>query len=374
MKQENKKILITSVHMDIGGIETVLIEFLKYLCSQNYEIDLILLKKNGENLNKIPESVNVYCVEDYISNKLIGNIVKKNNKISKICRRLFYTKNLAKKSIPNKKYDVSISFSGYHLFMDLIAGYANAKKKYIWIHTDFALKINNEKSFQKDFYKEKYKYELFDKMIYVSRSCMEAFVKLFPEYKNKSDYVWNFIKDKDVKLKSKEKLLSDGYNIILVGRIVSQKRFDRLAPINDYLIKNGKHPNIYIIGDGPLKESVMEATKKFDNIHLLGVKTNVYDYMREADLLLSTSNYEGLSTVLIEGLICNCPFVGPDVTGVSDVALLIAPKNSSILTKNTNKALAQGVIDAMNGKINKSFKFDLNIMNEKTKKKINELL
>jgi len=53
-----KKILFAAYSLDVGGIETALINLLKEICN-DYEITLVLEKKEGIFLKELPENINV---------------------------------------------------------------------------------------------------------------------------------------------------------------------------------------------------------------------------------------------------------------------------------------------------------------------------
>ena len=55
-----KKILISAYSMQIGGIETALVNLLKYLATdKENDITLILEKKEGIFLDEIPDSIHI---------------------------------------------------------------------------------------------------------------------------------------------------------------------------------------------------------------------------------------------------------------------------------------------------------------------------
>ena len=61
-----KKLLFTAYSLDVGGIETALVNLLQRLDYKKYEVTLILEKKEGIFLDQIPKEVQV--MEYKISN------------------------------------------------------------------------------------------------------------------------------------------------------------------------------------------------------------------------------------------------------------------------------------------------------------------
>ncbi len=63
--------------------------------------------------------------------------------------------------------------------------------------------------------------------------------------------------------------------------------------------------NLYIIGDGTLKEKLQELIESLnleDRVYLVGKDKNPYRYMARADIFLFSSNREGFPNVLVEAL------------------------------------------------------------------------
>ena len=124
------------------------------------------------------------------------------------------------------------------------------------------------------------------------------------------------------------------------------------------------------------KNKLVEKVNKIginDYIQFLGKSNNVSAYLNSADLFVLTSYSEGAGLVLIEALASHLPIVVPNVTGIKDIKI-IAPDNSYILTDNNIEAIKNGVVDAMNGKICKDFKFNLNNYNKKILKRYEKVL
>jgi len=259
--------------------------------------------------------------------------------------------------------------------MDLFVGFSHCTKKYIWVHTDMEYLYNNDENFKTNFLNTAIKYQKFDKIIAVSESAMQTFINIYPEVKNKLDYIWNIMPTETSK--EKTTLDTNAFNIVSIGRLETQKGYERLIDVAEILSKNNKAFHIYILGSGSQKETLLNKleTKAMTNyVSFLGAQENVYKYLNAADLFLSTSYYEGFCTAIIESLLCGIPVVAPKVTGIVDIAYNLAPKNAFILTDNSVKAMAKGVEEAMAGKVNKEFNFDTKKINQKIIDKYNKLL
>src|SRR4029077_866876 len=77
------------------------------------------------------------------------------------------------------------------------------------------------------------------------------------------------------------------------------------------------------------------------HVQLLGVRTDVPDLLRSADLFVNSSHYEGMSVAMIEGLMAALPVVATDVPGNRE---LIRDGENGLLVPTSNpEALASGI-------------------------------
>ena len=369
-KEEKKQMLIGSVHMEVGGIERTLISLLKRIDYSKFNVDLMLLKPEGQFYKEIPEDVNVITPYD---SSFIRKIVLSDNKFCKIIKHLLFNYYTGWLFATNKKYNIAISYSGYYPFVDTYVGYSWANKKLIWIHTDIEYNYRNDEKYFYKFERTKNKYKKFDNIVGVSEGVKRSFDKIMPEYKDKTVFLWNIIDFSDKK-KDNEILLEGNYKIVTIGRLCKQKRFDKIIDVANDLPDDIK---IYIVGGGELHNSLNEKIKEKQLEHkviLLGEQSNIQSILRQADLFLSVSDYEGLPTVLLESLLCNIPIVATDVCGNSDIYRYIAPKGSMILCKNNIPSISKAILKAYRGSLHKKIKFDLGNYNNENMKKFYKIV
>ena len=113
----------------------------------------------------------------------------------------------------------------------------------------------------------------------------------FNEIKKKSNYKTNFIfQKKNIKL-------------ITVGRVTDQKDFITILKALNIVKKS--NVELVIVGKGE-KEIEIKRYIKLNNLNkkvrLLGYKKNPFPYIKQADLFLLSSKFEGLPNVLVEAL------------------------------------------------------------------------
>ena len=105
--------------------------------------------------------------------------------------------------------------------------------------------------------------------------------------------------------------------VIGVGRFVEQKQFAVLLEAFE-LLTHHANARLVLAGTGPLKGSLQDLTVELgieDQVDFLGFVSNPYKYMRRAQLLAISSEYEGCPVVALEALACGTPIVSTDCPG-----------------------------------------------------------
>lgn len=106
-------------------------------------------------------------------------------------------------------------------------------------------------------------------------------------------------------------------NVVTIARFVAQKNIQEIIKISQKL----PSINFVIIGDGQLWEKINKQVRnlKIKNIKLIGKRKNVFKYLYNADIYLSTSLYEGLPISILEAMSVGLPVVASNVVGNCDV-------------------------------------------------------
>lgn len=341
MQISNKKnILITQMHMAVGGIETVLLNLLNSIDKEKYNIDLVLYYPRGEFIDKIPSWVNVMPVWYNTKHTVFWkNIIMSRNIFKRILKNVLVNNLTVKHFVSKKEYDVSISFCGYHIFSNAFAAHSNAKKKLIWVHADYAKQFYLRDDFKKQFKKIYKQYKYFNKIICVSESVCEQYKKFKPELASKLDYCWNIIKERKYPNSGENIKLQDGFNCLTISRLVKTKGIEKLIDIAKMLKKDNLNCHLYVAGDGSLRQTLQEQIKENNlenNITLLGNVINLVPVFKQSNLYLSPSDLEGLPTVIVESLLEGVPVIATPIAGSIDIYKYMAPSNSMILSKDSS--------------------------------------
>ena len=105
-------------------------------------------------------------------------------------------------------------------------------------------------------------------------------------------------------------------NIISICRLVDQKNIFEIFEI----ARNLQIYNFIVLGDGYLldKARLFIKSNNIKNVYLFGKKNDVFKYLYESDLFLSTSLYEGHPISILEAMSIGLPIVASKVIGNID--------------------------------------------------------
>lgn len=364
-----KNVIFGITGLTLGGAERVLVDTVNKL-SKNYNIKIFTLYSNGELEKELNNNITI--------NSLYNKSYNEMNKIQKILiplKILLFKKSIYKKHIKNKS-NIEVSFLEGPITR-IFSIKDNNVKKIAWVHNDISkvfgkgikskIKCNIDKKI----------YDKYDKIVCVSQDNLNKFNEMY-NLKEKVIMIPNYIESERILKKSEQKINNifskDQVNFITVARLVEQKGIDRFIEIHAKLISNGLKNKVYIIGEGPLRESLNEKIKRMNvenTFVLLGKKENPYPYVKYADCFCLLSYYEGYGMVLEEAKILKKPII---VTNTAAREAVVNYKESNICDNN-NDAIYKALNDfIINKQINSNNK-ELNLQdNEDTINKINLLL
>ena len=314
------KILFVINDLESGGAQRVFLNLLeKIKDKEEIEIDLFLINKSGIYLKDIPDSIKInYMYSTQSSNRLLLPFNWFNRKCSRFLMK-YFTDIIYKLKV-KKKYDLEISYieSDASLFL------GNSKKRYAstkriaWIHTDL-LKNNIGNHYLKAL-------EKMDYLISVSKKANESACKVLKFDKEKIITLSNIVDGSKIEELSEHniKYIKEKKVLLAVGRLATEKGFDRLINIFSNIDRNNNSWELIIIGEGPERQKLEDMIKKLnlnEKVKLLGFIENPYPYFKLADIVVLSSYVEGLPTVLSEAILLEKPIVSTKCAGVNEILL-----------------------------------------------------
>lgn len=291
-RRDKKDLLFTGYNLGVGGIEKAQVNLLDNIDYDKYNVALVLEKKEGELLDKINKNVD------------IRELKVSENKDVLIRKFVNATRKLIFKVFEYDNYDFSCCYTTYSYSGNKLAKIASFNNAF-YVHSDYRQVYSEESEFR-EFFDSRGVSE-YKKIIFVSKESEKSFTSVYPELKDKTMVLNNFIDISDIKAKSKEvcdkKKKKSTTLFVFVGRLDdSSKKLTRAI----HLIKEIKNSELWIVGDGPdrnLYEEEVKKEKLENKITFLGKKINPYPYMKEADYILLTSDYEGFPVTYLEAIV-----------------------------------------------------------------------
>lgn len=312
----NKKILITTESLNIGGVETSLLSLIKELKKYKVEIDLKVLKKG-----QISEEFEKNCNVEIIPTKQF-----KKNLLNRVLKNL-RCKSLLKKYKNNKDYDIAIAYYGINNYSDMYVAASNAKKKFIWVHCNFhdLYRLSKYKTIIKlrnKIISKKFAY--FDKIIAVSESARKGFITEFPKYSSKVSVINNLFSTERLNKKNEDVSIDikGNNNLVYIGRLDKLKNVDFLIREFQKVVTEIEDAKLYIIGDGPEMNNLKFLSKQLgleNKIIFLGMQKNPFKFLDKMNVNVSASKAEAYATNLIESLAMNKYFVSAANNGAKDI-------------------------------------------------------
>lgn len=379
-----KKKLLIAVHtLQLGGVEKIVVNLLKRMDKQKYDITLLSIVDDGifkKDVMNIPGIKYKYFFKGYF--KRSRNDI--NSKFYKISTRMmniiwkwylflikYFPKYLYKKNI-KEVYDIEIAFMEGKVAKIIANSNNKNSKKVAWIHTD--IENISRKNMFVSLDEEIDCYKKFNKIVCVSTDVKFHFCHKTGITENVVVQL-NPINIKEILEKSKEtikeKMIHNGIIICAVGRLAFEKGYDRLLKVHRKLLREHINNTIWIVGEGLERarlEEYVKDNKLEESVQLVGYTQNPYKYLKEADIFVCSSRIEGLSSTVIEAAVLDKPIITTLCSGMRDILgddntnALIVPNH----TYNLYKGLKNLILDENLRKVfqenikNTTQKFDIN--------------
>lgn len=350
--------------MFIGGAERSLLGILNAIDYGKYEVSLFLYRYEGEFLSYIPAQVHlINAIPEYATFDVPIKDLFLNGKIrfgtarllSKILMKVHCAKSheesgvwmamqyISKGLLPllpkiPGRYDVGISFLGVP---DVLLEKVEATVKLAWNHTDYSI-LNPDKKRDRDIYSK------INYIVSVSEPCTSQFVKMYPEFADKAITIENLLNVSFLEKQASEHIFDmprNGHkNILLsVGRYSDAKNFDNVPEICKIIRELGVDIIWYIIGYGGeeqlIRQRIEEAGME-DFVILLGKRNNPYPYIKNCDLYIQPSRYEGKAVTVREAQVLHRPVV---ITKFATSASQLKDGYDGIIVPMDNEGCAAGI-------------------------------
>lgn len=321
-----KKILFVINSLGLGGAEKSLTSLLNAFDFTRYEVDLLMFRPSGMFMELLPEEVHILPELLFLKSNKSLTIQLKNPKylIARIRATIGLRQNSNKCILHDAQcywkyagnafnelpgaYDVAIAW-GQGNPTHYVAEKVNAKRKIAFVNADYEAAGHN-RNFDHIFY------EQYDYIAAVSDKLAEIMKNVFPDMENKIVTVYDInnaaLINQMAKIENPFVNVSSDLIVVTVGRLVKPKGYDLAIQASKILKDKGIDFKWYFVGDGPERLVIEQDVQKYnlqENIILTGAQSNPYTYIKNADIYVQTSRFEGYCLTLGEARILNKPVI-----------------------------------------------------------------
>jgi glycosyltransferase involved in cell wall biosynthesis len=158
-----------------------------------------------------------------------------------------------------------------------------------------------------------------------SKELLIEETNLFPEpivYYNGYTSNQSELESNDYIIRRIQEIKRDRMIIVLIGRLEIDKRIDRAINIMNNLVAQEKNIQLFIFGDGSLKSEMQNLVNELqlnEVIEFLGYVKELQICYKFFDILLFTSDWEGMPLTMWEAMANSVPIVAPDVGGFKEI-------------------------------------------------------
>lgn len=327
-----RNILIFMQNLAGGGAERVVLNIIKKLDKDRFNICLVLVSKTGELLDQLPEHIELINL----------------NKISTSSAVL-----PLKKAINQFKPDIVFSsLARTHIVLYLALRLSGVKSHLI------LRSPNSPKQYMKSKpiglisrYLLGVAYRSCKLLIAQTDSMKSELIEYHGVKKEKIKVFLNPVDFGNIDLLIKNTVNpfdNDYINIVAAGRIIEQKGFDVLIESFATVVKANPKFRLFIIGEDVIGEKtklekLAQTLSISDYISFLGFQSNPYKFYLNADLYVLSSRWEGMPNTVLENLYLEkCVVATKCIPFLSDI--IEDGKNGVLVDVEDTQALAEAIL------------------------------
>lgn len=349
-----KKLLFINGHMNTGGVEKSLLDVLKHLDYDKFEVELLLLEEMGDYTPELPKQVHVTlrCLKNTYGS-VVGSLLHCIRQRDWFCFRMrlvflmmkFFGQKyirLAQRMLTgNQHYDCVIGFRP-GICTQIAAFAVNADKRLTWWH-------HGEINVEHDSYLEAA--GAYDQIAVVSEACRTMLADAFPTLEKKLIVVPNMV-DVDAIQKKAEAFQPYGQrnmlHIVTLCRLSPEKHIENAIFAAQKLKEAGILFQWHVVGGGSTENSLRKIAESLgvsDVFLFEGNQPNPYPYLKYADLFVHPSYVESQGLVVLEAMTLGIPCVVTKSLGPCE---FVEDGVNGVLTEQTPESLTEKVMEILN--------------------------
>ncbi len=303
MPRQNLHIAILLPSLRGGGAERVMLNVGKQLAVENYQIDFVLVKATGRFLDQIPSGINLVDLE---------------------ARRTVTALPALIRYLRSQKPTVVLSSLPHINLAAIVANLLTRTQTKVVVieHNTLSQSINHSSQQTARFLPILMRlfYRFANQIVAVSNGVAVDLEQMLKLPKSRLSVIYNPVITPDLLEKANRPIAHPWYQqrrtpvILAIGRLTQAKCFDLLLR-SFQKARLQEDANLIILGEGPDRKALEALTDKLnlrDHVQLPGFVDNPYQYIKNSNLFVLSSLWEGLPTVLIEALYLGVPIISTD--------------------------------------------------------------
>jgi glycosyltransferase involved in cell wall biosynthesis len=333
----DKKISVVLHDLRGGGAERMMLRIAKGMGDRGRNVDLVLVKAQGEFLHDIPNTVRVIDLDSSSVASSIPSMVR-------------YLRNEAPAAILTALTHMNVAVAAARWLARSKARLVLSERNQI------SLKAADVRAWRQRlvYTGVRFAYPLADAVTAVSKGVANDVLQFARVKPQKVQVIYNPAFGDDLIARSQEPLdhpwFAEGEPpvVLAVGRLHHQKGFDILLDAFSAVVAL-KPCRLIILGEGEQREALERQAQQLGiaaYVQFPGFVKNPYAYMHRAALFVLSSRWEGLPSALIEAMACGCAVVATDCPS-GPAEIIEDGTQGAIVPVEDSKALAAAMLDAL---------------------------
>lgn len=309
-----KKMLIITKHLNIGGTEKMLLRIIPVFISLGYKVDLYLLYNYGMHMDfefdfgYNTDQFTLFSIFPYKTNDYKQLMKKEPQKV-------YY-------SVIHDTYDIEIAFQESYATKIISTSQNKKSKKIAWVHSNFQEYHFSANAYDSD-EEELNIYSKFDQIVFCSESAKNAFDKTLNNNFRNKEVIYSLTDSAFCKecARQYQQHVRGSYFLVL-SRYSPQKGLDRLIKAARLLKNCNILFKIIIVGNGELEHDIRKMITAYDlidEVHMAPAVPNPFPYFKNCISYVSPSYTEAFGLAVQEALCMHVPVIACDTPGTREV-------------------------------------------------------
>jgi glycosyltransferase involved in cell wall biosynthesis len=332
------KVTFAISSLGLGGAERVLVNMAHYWSNKGHSIEIMTLQPK--------DNVPFYELDDALIHSPLSLAGESNNVIQFLTNNLRRTR-VIRAAIRRSKPDVVISLMDRVNVLVLLASIGLGIPVIVCEHNDPAHYSIGGRGWE---LLRGLTYSRADSVVVLTNKALSYFG---PRIRRRALVIPNGISlpAEAIALSSCQRC---NHKIISLGRLAEQKGFDYLLQAFSQVHPKFPQWSLTIWGEGPERatlETLRERLGLGACVHLPGTTQSPFKKMRESDLFVSSSRFEGFPMVLLEAMACNLPVIGFDCpSGTREIirhdvdGVLVPPEDVNALADAMSRLMGNALL------------------------------